>query len=140
MADGCEVKLTFHTDKVVKAIDDAQSKLMLEAVNEVRNVTLETLSGTRSGRTYKVPGTGRTYTASAPGEPPAVATAELRQNIKTSVGSEGKTVVGMVGTDKIQGKMTEFGTRNMAARPWLRVSFEKAMPKIRGIFGKKWMP
>jgi len=140
MADGCEVKLTFHTDKVVKAIEDAQSRLMLEAVNEVRNVTLDTLSGSRSGRTYKVPGTGRTYTASAPGEPPAQATAELRQNIKTSVGSEGKTVVGMVGTDKIQGKMTEFGTVNMAARPWLRISFEKAMPKIRGIFGKKWLP
>jgi len=138
MADGCEVKLTFHTDEVVKAIDDAQSKLMLEAVNEVRNVTLDTLSGTRSGRTYKVPGTGRTYTASAPGEPPAVATAELRQNIDTKIEAEGKTIAGYVGTDKIQGKMTELGTKNIAARPWLRVSFEKAMPKIRGIFGKKW--
>jgi len=139
MADGCEVKLTFHTDKVVKAIDDAQSKLMSEAVDAVhKTVVEETLGGTRSGRTYYVPGTRRTYTASAPGEPPAVATAELRQNIKTSVGSEGKTVVGMVGTDKIQGKMTEFGTRNMVARPWLRVSFEKAMPKIKEIFGKKW--
>jgi len=140
MADGCEVKLTFHTDKVVKAIDDAQSKLMSEAVNEVRDQTLETLSGTRSGRIYKVPGTGRTYTASAPGEPPAVATAELRQNIKTSVGSEGKTIAGIVGTDKIQGKMTEFGTTKMAARPWLRISFEKAMPKLKEIFGKKWLP
>jgi len=140
MADGCEVKLTFHTDEVVKAIDDAQSKLMSEAVNEVRTQTLETLSGTRSGRTYKVPGTGRTYTASAPGEPPAQATAELRQSVDTKIEAEGNTLAGYVGTDKIQGKMTEFGTRNMAARPWLRVSFEKAMPKIRGIFGKKWLP
>lgn len=136
---GAEVKLVFHTKEVVKSIEDTASKRMAEAVNEVRNTVLDTLSGSRSGRTYKVPGTGRTYTASAPGEPPAQRLGELRGSIKTSVGGEGRTVIGMVGTDKIQGKMLEFGTRNMAARPWLKVSFDKSLDKIKSILSRKWL-
>ncbi len=135
---GAEVRLTFHTKEVVKKIEDTAGKRMAEAVQAVRTQTLETLSGSRSGRTYYVPGTKRQYTASAPGQPPATATAELRQSIRTAVEGVGRKVIGMVGTDKIQGKMTEFGTRNMRARPWLKISFEKAMPKIKAIFGKKW--
>ena len=135
---GTKVKVILHTKKAVKKIDDTASKRMAEAVNAVRNQVLSTLSGSRSGRTYYVPGTRRIYTASAPGEPPAQATGELRQNIKTSVGGEGRTVIGLVGTDKIQGKMTEFGTRNMAARPWLKISFEKARSKVKDILSRKW--
>lgn len=135
---GAEVKLVFHTDKVVKKIEDTAAKKMAEATQAVRTTVLETLAGKRSGRTYYIPGTRKSYTASAPGEPPAQATAELRQSIKTSVGSEDRTVVGVVGTDKIQGKMTEFGTRNMAPRPWLRISFEKALPKIKSVLGGRW--
>lgn len=138
MASGCDVKLKFNTKEVVKAIDDAASKKMAEAVQAVRTQTLETLSGSRSGRTYKVPGTSRTYTASAPGEPPAQRLGELRQSIKTAVEGEGRKVIGLVGTDKKHGKPLEFGTRNMAARPWLRPSFEKSLDKIKSILGRKW--
>ncbi len=134
-----KVKLVFHTKEVVKKIEDTAAKRMAEATQAVRTQVLETLSGSRSGRTYYVPGTRRTYTASAPGQPPATATAELRQNIETSVEGEDRTVIGIVGTDKIQGKMTEFGTRNMAPRPWLKISFEKALPKIKSILGRKWL-
>ncbi len=135
-----KITLRFYTEEVTRAIDDAASKRMLEAVNEVRNTALETLSGNRSGRTYKVPGTGRTYTASSPGEPPAQVTGRLRQSIKTAVGGEGKEVVGIVGTDLDYGKYVEFGTRKMAARPWLRASFEKAIPRIKQILGERWLP
>jgi len=136
---GAEVKLTFHTKEVVKSIEDAASKKMAEAVQVVRTQTLETLSGPRSGRTYYVPGTRRTYTASAPGQPPAQATAELRQSIRGAVRGEDRKVIGEVGTDKKHGKPLEFGTRNMAARPWLRISFEKALPKVKEILSRKWL-
>lgn len=55
--------------------------------NELTNVSAIVLSGTRSGRSYKIPGTGRYYTASAPGEPPAVRTGAYRASFhpKTSV-------------------------------------------------------
>lgn len=133
-----KVTLKFHTDKVVKAMDDAASQKMLMAVNEVRNVTLETLSGSRHGRTYKVPGTQRLYTASAPGEAPAQATAGLRQSVETKIEGKGMEVIGTVGTDLEYGRPLEFGTKRMAARPWLKPSFEKAIPKIKAIFGGRW--
>lgn len=134
-----EVKLKFHTKEVIKSIEDAASKRMLEAVNEVRTITLETLSGSRSGRTYYVPGTKRKYTASSPGQPPAIASSDLFKSIKGTVESEGRLIVGKVGTDKIQGLMTEFGTVHMAPRPWLKKSFEKALPKVKQILSRKWL-
>ena len=144
---GVKVKLVFHTAEVIKTIDDTASKRMVEAVNAVRSQTLETLSGSRSGRTYYVPGTKRTYTASAPGEPPAQVTGALRQSIKTSVEGEGKTVIGKIGSDLPYAARLEFGFRdtdslgrryNMAPRPWLRPSFEKSLGKIKSILGSKW--
>lgn len=134
-----DIKLVFHDKEIIKNLQQEGVKRMLVAVNEVRNQTMNTLSGSRTGRIYKVPGTQKTYTASAPGEAPAVATAELRQSVKTAVEGEGRDVIGYVGTDKIQGKMTEYGTKNMAARPWLRVSFEKATDKVREILSRKYL-
>lgn len=46
-----------------------------------------TLSGQRHGRVYTVPKTHVKYTASAPGEPPAV----MLSNLKNSVGHSGPT-------------------------------------------------
>lgn len=135
-----KVRLVFHTKEVVKAIEDAASQRMLEAVNVVRNQALETLSGSRTGRTYKVPGTSRTYTASAPGEPPAQASGELRQSVSTAVVGEGKKLIGLVGSDSKHAAPLEFGTRRMAARPWLRISWEKSLDKIKSILSRKWLP
>ena len=50
------------------------------ASNELRNAALLVLRGQRSGRRYKVPGTKKYYTASAPGEPPAVRTGTFRNS------------------------------------------------------------
>ncbi len=133
------VKLVFHTKEVILALEHTASKRMVEAVNVVRNQTLETLSGSRSGKTTRVPGTKKTYTASAPGQPPAIATSSLFKSVKTSVESEGKTMIGKVGSDVKHARPLEFGTKNMSARPWLRISFEKALPKIKNILSRKWL-
>jgi len=136
---GTEVKLVFHTREVIKSIEDAASKRMAEAVQAVRTQTLETLSGMRSGKTYYVPGTRRTYTASSPGQPPAIATSDLFKSIETEIEGKGRTVIGRVGTDRKYGPMLEFGTRNMEPRPWLRISFEKSLDKVKSILGRKWL-
>lgn len=39
---------------------------------------------------------------------------------------------GVVGTDLPYGRHLEFGTRKMAARPWLHPTFERLKPRIRG--------
>jgi len=135
---GIDITFKSNLPEVMRKIDATAKDRMQEAVQAVRNQALETLSGSRSGRTYKVPGTSRTYTASSPGEPPAVATAELRQSVKGVVEKEGNQIVGMVGTDKIQGKMLEFGTKYIEARPWLRKSFEESGAKVKEIFTRLW--
>ena len=134
-----EIKLVFHDKEIIKNLEQEGVKRMLVAVNEVRNQTLEVLSGSRTGRQYKVPGTQVIYTASAPGEPPAVATGQLRQSVKTAVEGEGRTVVGLVGTDLPKGKMLEYGTMNILPRPWLRVAFDKSTAKVREILSRKYL-
>lgn len=135
---GIDIRIESHVDAVINKIDAMVEQRMLEAMNHVRNATVEILSGTRSGRIYNVPGTHRQYTASSPGEPPAVQMGDLRKSVKGGVEKEGKSVIGYVGTDLEKGPMLEFGTRNMAARPWLRISFEKSSDTIKGIFSKVW--
>jgi hypothetical protein len=133
------IKLTFHDKEIIKNLEQDGAQRMLQAVNEVRNITLETLSGTRTGREYKVPGTQVTYTASAPGEPPAVATGELRQSVSTAVEGQGRDVIGYVGSDSKHAAPMEYGTKNIAPRPWLRPSFEKALDKVKEILSRKYL-
>lgn len=135
---GIDIVFTSHIEEVTAEIGKTARERMEQAVNEVRNQVLETLSGGRSGRTYKVPGTNKTYTASAPGEPPAQRLGELRQSISSQVQGEGKQVIGMVGSNKIYAPMLEFGTRKMAPRPWLRPTFEKMQKRVEEIFIRRW--
>jgi len=141
---GTQVKLVFHTVEVIRAMEQAASKKMAEATQAVRTETLNTLSGSRSGRTYYVPGTHKEYTASSdlttPAEPPAQATGRLRQSVKTSIEGQGLNIIGKVGTDLEYGKVLEYGTydNRIAPRPWLRISFEKAESKVKGILGSLW--
>ena len=118
---------------------------MYEAANAVRNETLRTLSGPRTGRTYQVPGTsGVTYTASAPGEAPAAPTGELRKSIEannrsTLIDGGGGSISGYVGTDLEKGADLERGTSKMAPRPWLEPSFERASEQVKRILLRRWV-
>jgi hypothetical protein len=135
---GLEIVFEDKISAAKKAVSSIATERMLMVANEVRNITVETLSGARSGKTYLVPGTKKTYTASAPGEPPAVQVGDLRESIKYGTEDEGKGIVAYVGTKLLKGPMLEYGTSNMAARPWLRVSFEKAKAKVKNILERKW--
>ena len=132
------IKLKLNTTELMKSLDQTAPKRMMEATNEVRNKVLETLSGGRSGRTYLVPGTRRSYTASAPGQPPATATSELRQSVKSSVEGKGRSVIGKVKAEAKHALPLEFGTKNMAARPFMKPSFDKSLDAIRRILTRTW--
>lgn len=163
---GVEIVFKSNLKEVMEKVDSTARTRMNQAVNAVRNEVLVTLAGSRSGRRYRVPETKVFYTASAPGEAPASATAELRQSISTEVEGGGKiiigtpppfvrggrpgqltftesessekSVIGRVGTDKKHGLWMEFGTRAIAPRPWLRVSFEKSEAKVKELFTRLW--
>jgi hypothetical protein len=147
------VTLVSHRKEAVRALDNAASQRMLQAVIAVRNETQEVLSGTRHGRRYKVPttgsgrvgegrsrpGTGVWYTASAPGESPANRLNGLRSSVDYDVRGEGRKLIGDVGTKLGYGASLEYGTERMSARPWLRRSFERTLDTILDIWRRPWL-
>lgn len=134
------------------------------ASNELRNASQLVLRGQRSGRRYIVPGTGsvkynkrnktakityRYYTASAPGEPPAVRTGAFRSSWQRKSYVEGKgdsfTVVSEVEsitrTDNgkyLLGEILEEGTGKMAPRPHHEKIQQKALPNILKIYNEPY--
>lgn len=67
---------------------------------------------------------------SAPGEPPRKQTGQLRRSVQAEVDRDALTA--RVGTNVEYGKHLELGTRKgLAARPWLRPAYLKALPKVR---------
>lgn len=76
---------------------EAEHNVLRAAIHLVNAIKV-TLTGERSGRTYKVSKTGRLHVASAPGEPPAVLYGNLRNSIGMSaIRWEGMTVTVEVG-------------------------------------------
>lgn len=129
------------------------------AANELRNSALLVLRGQRSGQRYKVPGTyrrqrdktdgkmknGRYYTASAPGEPPAVRTGTFRNSWQTDTKADGDLYISRIESDLktdgggyILGEVLEEGTSRMAPRPYVDRTLAKAEPKIHQIFSEPY--
>ena len=71
----------------------------------------------------------RTVNVSPPGSPPNADTGRLMQSIK--VVKDGNAY--LVGTNLMYGAHLEFGTQNMAPRPWLSVAVNNSIKKIREI-------
>lgn len=115
-------------------IEKAKAKKAMEAAVHVRNKVVEKLSGNGTGRTYRVPGTSRTYTASSPGQPPAVLFGDLRKSIQF----DSKDSTALVGSELKKSKELEFGTRRIAPRPFLKPTFTEEVDAIGQILGKMW--
>jgi len=127
-----------NTNNVVKSIEDVAARRMWQALNHVRSVTVETLSGTRHGKVAQVPGTSRTYIQSAPGEPPAVMLGDLRRSIKIQMEAKRDRLIGYVGSELEKAPKLEFGSGALKPRPYLRPSFQKAKQRIEEIMGRRW--
>ncbi len=146
-------------DQIAKGIKREMESRCYRASNELRNAELNVLRGQRSGRRYKVPGTyrlqmdkvsgkkrhGRYYTASAPGEPPAVRTGNFRlswqTNPKIEDGKYTSTIESGAKTDNgkyVLGEILENGTSRMAPRPYQDRILEKAEPAIVKIYSEPY--
>lgn len=114
-------------------VQDASIEAIWTAGAHLEGAAKEKLSQPGTGRTYKTGRSGERYAthqASAPGEPPAVDTGELRASVTHNVtGRVGKSlpdpggsktkVKDYVGTNLESGAYLEFGTSRMKPRPWL---------------------
>lgn len=115
----------------------------VRAVNALRNAELEVLKGQRSGRVYRKPYSKATYTASAPGEPPARRTGNLRMHWNGQVKSEkssgrGIAIIAELESQEAYAGILDNGTSKMAARPFTKKIKEKAMPEIKRIYSEPY--
>lgn len=159
------VKIQFIQE--IENIDDSIRKELERrtflAANELRNASQLVLRGARHGRRYNVPGTGsvryykrgskagtgtityKKYTASAPGEPPAVRTGIFRMSWQPTskvvfdtyisrIESEARTDNGRYNL----GTILEEGTSRMAPRPYKDRILKKAEPEIQKIYSENY--
>ncbi|MCD8195891.1 MAG: HK97 gp10 family phage protein [Lachnospiraceae bacterium] len=133
-----EIEADFQK-RVKDTVSECETKAQscaVRASNQLRNAALSVLRGARSGKRYKKPGSSSRYTASAPGEPPAVRTGTLRRSwglIAKGDSKKGSYTAGIY-TDVKYANYLEEGTGKMSARPYRDAIIEKAQPKIESIF------
>lgn len=135
-------RLKIAVDDTVKKVNREAASRGMRAVNAIRNAELEVLRGKRSGRVYRKPHTKSHYTASAPGEPPARRTGNLRLNwngtVESSSTGSGLRVTAFLESQERYSTYLENGTRRMAPRPFKQPISEKAMPEIERIYREKY--
>ncbi|MGB9866717.1 MAG: HK97-gp10 family putative phage morphogenesis protein [Bacillota bacterium] len=165
MAKRAEISFKSNLKAVEAALDRAAWEHMERACQHLVDKVKETLSGQRTGKKYIIPGLktirereallslkrggpvkltakqreARKYTASAPGEPPAVRTGRLRNSIKYRIVGTGLSLRGIVGSPLEYAPYLEFGTSKMERRPSLRPTYERERETVKDILGGKWV-
>lgn len=140
MSYGSSLKIA--VDKVVESVGKQVVSRGTRAVNAIRNAELDVLKGQRSGRVYKKPHSKATYTASAPGEPPARRSGALRLNwhgeVKGGSAAGGTKIVAALESEQRYAGYLENGTSRMAPRPYKDRITEKALPEILSIYSEPY--
>ena len=108
------------------AIEDTVQKIKkqvearsYQVANELRNSAFHVMRGKGGGRRYKVPGTKSYYSASAPGEPPAVRSGAYRNSLKPTAFKSGDLYTSRLESSMFYADWLENGTPGgqMAPRP-----------------------
>ncbi len=133
-----EFSITSNVGDVLAKIDSTTKDRMTKAAMAVQEEAFRLTNLPGKGREYRLYPFKRKYRASAPGDPPAVRHGILHKTIKWSVEGSGDELEGLVGSEQKYAPGLEYGTENMAPRPWLRPAFENSSEKIRGIFTMEW--
>lgn len=141
---GTGAALRIAVDNVVRSIGTQVVSRGTRAVNALRNAELEVLSGARSGRVYRKPHSRATYTASAPGEPPARRTGNLRLHwhgsVEGNLTSGGAQITAGLESAHDYSVYMDEGTPGgmIAPRPFKDKIIEKATPEIEAIYNEPY--
>ena len=120
---------------VTIAIEVASAKSLHAAGDVGRNQIVKNLAGARSGHTYKKPGTNVYYTASAPGEFPAIRFDDLRGSYRVKKISTSEV---QVGSDEEHSLILEKKPESRGGRPHLKRSLDQARPAMIAKLHQRW--
>lgn len=121
MADGFEIQVdTKKLEEVIQGLSGGIDDLLAAAATEiVGDIVMGMQQSPASGRTYKKG--SRVHVASAPGDAPRPDTGELMGSITHAKTGEHEETV----HDQTEyGQYLEFGTEDIAARPFMKPVFE----------------
>lgn len=154
-----QVPLDADLREIADKIQHQMESRAVRASYELYNSSQLILRGQRSGRRYKIPGTykrqrdpsdgkmknGRYYTASAPGEPPAVRTGAFRMSwqpyARKVYGVYFSRIESNLRVDNGKhnlGQILEEGTRRMAPRPFEERIIKHAENRINRIYSEPY--
>lgn len=136
---GIKVTIKSRVKETMQEIRKAQRRKMVKITTYGRKQVLNYMTGTKTGRIYRVPGTKKVYTASAPGESPAIRTSQLFNSIAQEVIETREGYEGIIGTPLDYGVYLEFGTSRMLPRPWLGPPLQIAQKEFKRILSEKWL-
>lgn len=152
------IDLSGLADKAVQQVANELPDRAVRASNELRNAVMEVLSGPRSGRVYKKPGTygkrmskqtksllsdygkklrgGQLYRASAPGEPPAWRTGTLARSWRGVTYGENSQNPAV--ESEISYAWLDEGSPGgmIKPRPYFQKTIETAMPEVEKIYSE----
>jgi len=140
MAKLFKVTYRLNSDKILRKMEAFTKKRLLRAGQAVEREA-KILLGKGGGRGSPPQERGVSYfygepknkwvRASPEGQPPYTQTGDLKNSISTELAGP-YTVI--VGPSVFYGKYLEFGTRNMAARPFMRPALSSVRRKIPEFF------
>ena len=140
-----EVSFKQVHQKVLKTIEQQIQSRSVRAANVMKKHANKILSNAagRSGKVYRKPHTTATYTASAPGEPPALRTGDLRRSWRPlpyaeMVAGEKRYTPG-IHTDVKYAPMLQDGTKKIAPRPFVDPIKQAAWPEVKQIFEQPYL-
>lgn len=125
--------------KMMAQLDRAQSEILSGQVKAVQLSTLrlhelavQSIQEIHGGKPQVRYNPKRVVVASNPGDPPNSDTGRLVQSIKFDFQKSGQ--IGRVGSNLKYAAYLEFGTENMAPRPWLSTAVEAVNKEVPQIF------
>lgn len=119
--EGLQKKIAEYAKKAPRRLDQVLTKA---AFNTHNFAVTAIQQGAKSGREYRRG--NKTHIASAPGQAPATDTGNLVQNITVKKEGPLRYSVGSR-KDAFYGFWLEFGTSDMAPRPWLQPAYDQAV-------------
>lgn len=137
------IDIKTEVKNTVKNLENTVQSRAFRGSNILRKCALEVLSskgGARSGKIYKKPNSKARYTASAPGEPPARRTGNLRTSWKskripvTTSAGNGFDATSAIETYVKYDTWLEDGTTKMEPRPHHDKIAEMARPQVEQLF------